>query len=338
MGHDSTDRLFPGKREVRRFGHLDRHPQSCLGSALADTHLEHPELAPLDRELDVAEVRIVALEVVSVAAQFRPDRRQALVEGGQRFGAMRARDDVLPLSVEQDVAVDGVLAGRGVAREQNPGRGIGAAVAEDHGLDGDRGTQVVRDPLAPSVRPGAIAVPGAEHGLDRRAQLNPRVLRDRVDADYVLEHLDEPLVAVACEGGITGGRGKSLDGGGREAEVEDGVHHPRHRNRGAGAHAHEKWIGRVAEAATDDGLDPAHVLADLIVEALRPAAGEVRVTGGRGDHETRRHWQAQLGRHHREVGRLAADDRFRLGERHVERLIDGVDVTHDPRCPFRFQH
>jgi hypothetical protein len=39
----------------------------------------------------------VALEVVRVTAQLRADHRQAIVEGGERLGAMRARDDVLTL-------------------------------------------------------------------------------------------------------------------------------------------------------------------------------------------------------------------------------------------------
>ena len=59
-----------------------------------------------------------------------------------------------------------------------------------------------------------------------------------------------------------------------EAEVEDRVHHPGHRDGSSGAHADEEGIGRVAEPASERGLDAAHPLAQLVVEAGRPAVGE----------------------------------------------------------------
>ena len=104
-------------------------------------------------------------------------RRASRTRDGLR--PVRAGDDVLALGVEQDVAVQHGLAGRGVARERDPGRGVGAPVAEHHRLHGDRGAQVVGDALALAVGDGAVAVPGAEHGLDGQPQLLPRVVRAR---------------------------------------------------------------------------------------------------------------------------------------------------------------
>ena len=60
--------------------HVDRDPERRLRGALADPGLEHPELAALDGELDVAHVAVVALEPghdphqVVVASPGRPSR------------------------------------------------------------------------------------------------------------------------------------------------------------------------------------------------------------------------------------------------------------------------
>ena len=42
--------------------HVDRDPERRLRRALADPGLQHPELAALDGELDVAHVAVVPLE------------------------------------------------------------------------------------------------------------------------------------------------------------------------------------------------------------------------------------------------------------------------------------
>ena len=76
-----------------------------LRAALADPDLEHPEPAFLDRELDVAQVGVVPLQPRGVIAQLGGDRRQSLVEDGDRLGLVRPGHDVLALGVEQHVAV-----------------------------------------------------------------------------------------------------------------------------------------------------------------------------------------------------------------------------------------
>ena len=52
--------------------HVDRDPERRLGRALADARLQHPELAALDGELDVAHVAVVPLE----ARHDRPSGRR----------------------------------------------------------------------------------------------------------------------------------------------------------------------------------------------------------------------------------------------------------------------
>ena len=113
-----------------------------------------------------------------------------------------------------------------------------------------------------------------------------------------------------------------------ETEVEDRVHHPGHRHGRAGAHADEERIGRVAEPPSERGLDAAHPLAQLVVEAGRPAVGEEAPAGLGRDDEARRHGQAEVAGHHAEVRGLAAEEGsgVRLGE--SEGLVERVGGGH----------
>ena len=60
--------------------------------------------------------------------------------------------------------------------------------------------------------------------------------------------------------GVPGGRGQALDRDLVEPEVEDGVHHPGHRDRGARADGDEERVARVAEALARALLERGDVL------------------------------------------------------------------------------
>jgi hypothetical protein len=92
-----------------------------------------------------------------------------------------------------------------------------------------------------------------------------------------------------------------------ETEVEDRVHHSRHRNRRSGADADQQWFARTAETAPDDLLDFGDVGANLGVETLGPATVEVGAARFGGDDKTGWHREAEFGGHHAEVGALAAE-------------------------------
>ena len=314
--------------EVLVLGHVQRDPQGGLRAPLPDAALEHPQLAVLDRELDVAEVPVVALQASRVLVELAPDLRHPLVEDRDRLRPVGAGDDVLALGVEHDVAVQDRFAGRRVAREQDAGPGVDTAVAEDHRLHRHRRAEVVGDPLVLAVGAGPVAVPRAEDGLDRRPELGPRILRHVLDADDVAEHRDEALPAVGGEC-LAARRGRQPGGRrGGQPQVEDRVHHAGHRDRRAGPDADEERIRRVAERSADEPLDPRHVLAQLRVQAVRPAVGEVLVAGRRRDRERRRDRQAEVDRHHGEVGGLAPDEPLDLGEGQVVAMVAVVDVAH----------
>ncbi len=99
-----------------------------------------------------------------------------------------AGDHVLALGVHQELAVELLLAGGGIAGKAHAGAAGLAHVAEDHGLDVNGGSQPVVDVVDAAVVPGAVIVPTAEDGIARHHQLFARLLRE-VDLGELLNHL-----------------------------------------------------------------------------------------------------------------------------------------------------
>ena len=153
-----------------------------------------------------------------------------------------------------------------------------------------------------------------------------------VDAQHdAAVHGDEPAIAVVGEALVAGDGGETLDAAVVEAEVEDGVHHPRHRELGAGAHADEQRVGGVAEGAAHRLLEPLDVGGDLVGEPRRPATFHVRPACIGGDGEPGRYGELQDARHLGQVGALAAEEIFVLHGRTAVFVIERVDVWHERR-------
>ncbi len=129
-----------------------------------------------------------------------------------------------------------------------------------------------------------------------------------VDAvDDLAVHLDEPPVRVACEACVSGRAREALDRDVVETEVEDRVHHPRHRDRGARAYGDEQRVAVVAEALPGLLLESRDVLRDLLVEPVGQAAlAHVRPAGVGRDREPGGNRHAEL-RHLRQADPLAAE-------------------------------
>ena len=130
---------------------------------------------------------------------------QQLVHARDRLGRADAGDDVLALGVLQELAVQHVLARRGVAREADAGARALAAVAEHHLADVGGRAEVVGDVVRAAVDVRARRAPGAEHGRDREPQLLARILREVVAAALAVEPLElgaEPAQVVAGEVGV----------------------------------------------------------------------------------------------------------------------------------------
>ncbi len=149
------------------------------GGALADPGLQHPQLAALDRELDVAQVAVVLLQLRHGADELVEGRLVELLQLVQPEGVADPRDDILALGVLQVVAVQAVRPAARVAGERDAGAGVHVEVAEDHGADVDGRAEVPRDPLLAAVELGAVGVPALEDRVHGQLELHPRLLRER---------------------------------------------------------------------------------------------------------------------------------------------------------------
>ena len=342
---DPRDGLLPLDQPFRR--HVDRALDRRRRRPLRRARLEEVEPALLDGELDVLHVAVVPLERGHRLEELVVRLGQTLAQLGERLRRADPGHDVLALRVDEVLAVDALLAGRRIAGEADAGRRVVALVPEDHLDDVDRRAEVVGDPVHVAVDLRAGGVPGVEDGGDRAAQLLARVLREAlpgvafvdlprplggvVDAealvrdvvDGLAEHLDQPAVAVARELLVPGRARETLHGLVVEPDVEDRVHHPRHRDRRAGADGDEQRILRVAEPLAGLFLEARDVVLDLRVEPFDLAAGGHEGAAGVGrDREAGRHRDAEL-RHLCEPDALAAEKVAAA----VRGLVEVVDVT-----------
>ena len=87
---------------------------------------------------------------------------------------------VLALGIDEKLAIEALLAGRGVAGEGDPGGGGVAHIAEHHGLHVDGRAPMLRNAVQAAIGDGALVHPGAEHRPDGAPQLRMRVLRERL--------------------------------------------------------------------------------------------------------------------------------------------------------------
>ena len=185
--------------------HIHGHVERSDTGALADTALQHPELAVLDGELDVLHVGEVVLQVLLDLVEFLVNCRHSgfqrcqvavmVVLGGfvQRVRGTDAGHDVLALCVDEPFAVELVLTGSRVAGEGHARSGGLTHVAEYHGLYVHSGAPVVGNTLDAAVSDGAAAVPGFEHGTDAAPELSLGVI-----GEFCAQHLlDADLEGVA---------------------------------------------------------------------------------------------------------------------------------------------
>ena len=277
--------LFPVDQALGN--HVDGDLQRRLGGSLAGPRLQHPQLAALDGELHVLHVGVMPLKPAAHLYQVGVDIRQrafhrSKVRSGDRFFRLGQRlrgadsgNHVFPLGVEQEFAVEAVVAGGRVAGEADAGGAVVPHVSEYHGLNVDRRAPIGGNAVQAPVRDGAVVHPRTENGGDGPPKLILGVLGEgraghvlglgQVVLDQGLEvigpeivvqvgpavglqvfqqvlevvvinahhhvavHLDETAVAVVGEPFVAAVRGQSFDAIVIEAEVEDGIHHPRHR-------------------------------------------------------------------------------------------------------------
>ena len=164
---------------IALFDHVDGDLHGRRGGALRDPRLEHVQLAALDRELEVLDVAVVALQPLADAHELVVRLGHLVLELADllracgcpprrprpgRWSGTRRRAPCSP-SI-------------GVAGERDAGAGVVAHVAEHHRHDVHGRAQVVGDLLVVAVDVGPLAEPRGEHGLDRQVQLLVRVARE----------------------------------------------------------------------------------------------------------------------------------------------------------------
>ena len=195
------------------------------------------------------------------------------------------------------------------------GREVGAGLLEIDLLEGrDEPAQVVRGEIGVQLHRPFLLQP-SEGALEAMA----------VDAlHHLAEHLDQPPIRVEREPGVLRARPEPLGRLVVEAEIEDRVHHPRHRDGRARPDGDEQRVVVRAESLAGALLEPADVLVHLLRQPFRQLTAELHrgAAGIRRDREPRRHRHAHLG-HLREADPLAPEQLPAAGRG----LVEVVDVT-----------
>ena len=138
-------------------------------------------------------------------------------------------------------------------------------------------------------------------------------------------HLQEAPVAVPGERRIAAQGGEPFHRAVVEAEVEDRLHHPGHRHRGAAAHRHQQRHPFAAEFLAGGGLQPLERALDLGAQARGKALGlEIGAAHGGRNGEAGRHRDAEV-RHLRQTRALAAEDVLHRGRAVRAALPEEVD-------------
>src|SRR6185503_4969490 len=133
-------------------------------------------------------------------------------------------------------------------------------------------------------------------------------LRDRYSEDDVAVHLDEAPIGIEREARVRARPGESLDGAVVETEVEDRLHHSRHRHRRAGPHRYQQRVGWIAERFLSRALEPAKRVFNLGPKRRRRGVGaQVLQAKRRRDGESGRNGDSEI-RHFGEVGPFSAED------------------------------
>jgi hypothetical protein len=140
-------------------GEVGGHADRGVADEPARSHLQEPQLAGLEGELQLACVAVAALDPVQGVQEAGPHGRFPVGQLVQGPGPASARDDVVALATEQDLTERGGLAGVGVAAERHPAAAVVVAVPEHHRLDGHGRAEMVRDAMELTVGPGPRRVP-----------------------------------------------------------------------------------------------------------------------------------------------------------------------------------
>src|SRR3990170_859543 len=337
---DPTNRLLACDEALRHEVHGNLHCGPRGPFPLS--RLEDPQLPALDRELDVLEVAVVLLEPLRVAPELRDLQWRAnpgddvlalrvhqilTVEPVLSRGGVPCENDAGP-GVLAHVPEDHRLDVRGrpeIVRYLVEVPIVDRALPVPRPEDGeDRlfelAPRVLRELLVLCAEEALeLRDDLAEHLgrkvrvlLARRLRLPPvqnRLEPARVDAQYdAAEHLEYASIRVPSEPVVPRHRGDRGDGPVVEAEVQDRVHHARHRELRTAPDGDEERACGVTELPADRRFDSGQCVRNLFLQSRwELSLRGVRVAGPRRDREAGRHGKAEAG-HLREAGPLSAEE------------------------------
>ena len=154
------------------------------------------------------------------------------------------------------------------------------------------------------VLPGAIA--RLDHRHRRVKMLVANAQRD------LAEQLDKTAPGIVAKARVAGLRNQALERALIQPQVEDGVHHARHRHGGTGAHRHQQRLVGAAKGLAGFLLQCLHVRQRLLHCALgQTVFFQERKAGVGAEHKTGRHIQADLC-HFAQVRTLATEQHLVL--------------------------
>ncbi len=155
---------------------------------------------------------------------------------------------------------------------------------------------------------------------------------------HAAEHLDQAAIGVVGEARIVGALGQALDRLVVQAEVEDGVHHARHGELCARAHADQQRIVGAAQLLSLELFEAAKRFVHLVVDFFRDGVVRHVLAAGFGlDGEARRNREPGIG-HLGEPGAFAAELVFHLAVTFSMAVAEKVDIFYGRRIRGRVLH
>ena len=181
------------------------HLEGRSSSALTVTGLQQVELAILDGELHVLHVAVVRLHLLHGVDEVVVGLRKHFLHLGEGTRGADTSNDVLTLSINEELTVELLLTGGRVTGEADTGSGRVATVTEDHLHDVDGGTQVVGNLVGFAVDEGTRVEPGTENGVNGTHQLLTRIgcpVPTKLLVRQLLEGVNETLEIIGTQIGV----------------------------------------------------------------------------------------------------------------------------------------
>ena len=153
--------------------HLNGNLQSRKRRTLTNTGLEHPELTVFNGKLNIHHVCIVILKNLKHVEKLFSCLLKCgdLNQIGNRLSVANTGNNIFTLCINQEIAVALVCSVGRITRESNACcRGL-ALITENHNLNVDGRTKIIRNLVLLTIENGAIVHPRTKDCLLRKAKL-----------------------------------------------------------------------------------------------------------------------------------------------------------------------